>query len=154
MNKKSPSTPSSAPRHPVIIWLTNSACWFTALCLCLLLLNATVWQTNGVSPLRYLLLYPLTLCLSAATAVRRSPLSRGVRYTLHPLLTVGGVYLFGLLPYQISSQAPSSAVLLMVILTLVIYGIVVGVAALLLHKKQVKSTDKQAYESQFRGARQ
>lgn len=155
MNKKTPATPlPSAPaRHPVVVWLTDGACWFTVLCLFLLLLNVTVWPSNGVPPLRYLLLFPMALCFSTAATVRRSSISRGIRYALHPVLVVGGIYLFGFLPYQIDSQAPSSTVMIMAVLVLALYGLGVGATALILRKKHVKATEKQPYDRQFRNDR-
>ena len=149
MNKKTTPSPVPMRPHPMAVWLTGGCCWFTALCLFLLLLNATVWQTNGVPPLRYLLLFPLGLCASAAGMVRASACPRSVRYTLHPVLVVGGIYLFALLPYQISSDAPAATVLIMVFLILALYGAAVGIAALILRKKATAAVEKQDYQSQF-----
>ncbi len=147
MNKKSTQTPSSY--GSVKAWLAGSCCWFTILCMALLLLNATVWQTNGIPPLRFIFLFPLALCASAARMVRRSRLTKGARYALHPLLTVGGIYIFGLLPYQIQSNARAITMLIMVLLVLIAYGISVGIGALILRKKKTTATEQEGYQSLF-----
>lgn len=129
----------------------DTCCFFTVLCTALLLLNLTFWQTNGIPPLRYLLLLPLSLCLSAARNVRRSRLSRGTRYVLYPLCVLGGFYLFGFLPYQIQSHARAATVLVVMILVSLLYGAAVGIFALTHHKKQEKKAKDLPYKSQFGG---
>ena len=141
-------TPSASTAGRVI---RDACCFFTALCAFLLLLNVTIWQTNGIPPMRYLLLLPLSLCLSAARNGRLSQLSRGARYTLHPLFVLGGFYLFGFLPYQIQSHARAATVLVVMILAALVYGLAVGIFALTHHAKEQKKTKDTPYESQFGG---
>ncbi len=150
MNKK-PTSPTPARRHPAMIWLTDGACWFAVLCMLFLLININAVFTQGVDPLRLLLLYPLSLCFSAAGMVRRSKLSKSARYALHPLLSVGGFYLCGFLPYQIQSNARASTALIMMVLTLIVYGLIVGIAALVLRKKNAAVTENRTYENRFNG---
>lgn len=147
---KAPEKPAKpSPKDLAVTWMKNGCCWFTVLCIGMLLLNLVVWNTNGVSPVSYLLLLPLALCLAGAGSVRRSGMSRGTRYALHPLLTVGGTYFFGLMPYQIRSHAQASTVLVLVIALLAVYGIGVGVASLILRRINVKKDAEMPYQSMF-----
>ena len=130
-------------------WLVTACCWFTVFCLALLLLNLVSESSRSIASERYLFLFPLALCLSGARLIRRSSWSKGTRYTIHPICTVGGIYLFGLLPYLTQSDARASLVMITLLLVMALYGMAVGIVAAILSKKRGKKEEATPYRSQF-----
>ena len=126
---------------------------YTLLCLCLLLVSAIMADSltvTYVDTVRFFLLLPFALCLTLATHVRRSDkLSGGAKGVLHPLLSLGGFYLACYLPYQISTKPSGSQVLMILLLAAVLYGLGMGIFALVTRKSRQKKLDDTPYVSQF-----
>lgn len=157
MNKPSPEaqTNQAAPTIGATVrelWHTTCV-WFTALVLVILLLRAILSESFsmvGVPLLQFFLLLPFSFLTALAGLVRRSAaLSTVARCLLHPLLCLGGFYLFLYLPYQIET-APSGADILMILfLVALVYAIGAGIYALCTRKKRRKKIDDTPYVSQF-----
>lgn len=119
------STPSRGSRPLIRALLVRAACWFSALTLLVLTPSLFNGGTDSftVSALRVYLLFPMALCFAGAGLVRLSGLKFGVRLTLHALLSLGGFWLFGYLPFLIKNKSGGAQVLLMTLCSLLVYVI-------------------------------
>ena len=103
-----------------------------------------------IDPSLLWLLIPFALCLTAAAAIRRADkLSRAVRYTLHPLLSLGSFYLCLYLPYQIDAKPRAATTFVILLCAAAVYAAIVGVMALITHRRRQKTLDKTPYVSRF-----
>ncbi len=128
---------------------------YTLLTVGVLLVHAffTVLDPNTnpyIDPSLLWLLVPFALCLTAATAIRRADkLSRALRYTLHPLFSLGSFYLCLYLPYQIDVRPRATTTFAILLCAAAVYATIVGVIALISHKKRQNNIDKTPYVSRF-----
>ena len=134
------------------LWLSTCA-RFTVLCLLLLLISAIMADsltTTYVDTVRFFLLLPFGFCLTVAARVRRSDkLSVGAKCGLHPLASLGGFYLCCYLPYQISTKPSGSQVLIVLLFVAILYGIGMGIYALVTRSSRHKKLEDSPYVSQF-----
>ena len=142
----------SAPSPLRSLWLSTCA-RFTVLCLLLLLISAIMADsltTTYVDTVRFFLLLPFGFCLTIAARVRRSDkLSAGAKCGLHPLIFLGSFYLCCYLPYQISTKPSGSQVLMILLLVVILYGIGMGIYALVTRKTRQRKLEDTPYVSQF-----
>jgi hypothetical protein len=90
------------------------------------------------------------VCLALATNLRRTDkLKAGAKCVLHPLLTMGGFYLFGYLPFQLRSKPSGQQILLMLILAILVYGLIMGVVCLVSRAQRRKQLEDTPYVSQY-----
>lgn len=159
MNKRSVNTKNNpVPDTPATtslareLWLGTCA-RYTVLCLLLLLISAIVSDSltvTYVDTVRFFLLLPFAFCLAVATKVRKAPrLSTGAKCALHPVLFLGGFYLFCYLPFQISTKPSGQQILILLILVALLYGISMGIFCLISRSLRQKKIDDTPYVSQF-----
>lgn len=138
------------PPKPWRAWLLNACAWYTALTVLILIINLLMsGKDTALRPLQCLLFLPLGLCLSGAGLLRRAPLRGGVYVISHALSTIGGIFLFGFLPYILNSNAGSASVLMLLLLSLCIWGGVFAVFSVRDRRTQARVRDAQPYRSQF-----
>ena len=154
MNTRSPATqaPAAQPSLLRALWLGTCA-RYTVLCLLLLLISAIAANSltvTYVDTLRFFLLLPFALCVTLAARVRRSDkLRTGAQCVLHPVLFLGGFYLFCYLPFQLSTKPSGQQVLLVLCLAALLYGICMAIVVLISGRKKRKVLDDTPYVSQF-----
>lgn len=151
-NKREAESAASLPRE---LWL-GSCARFTVLCLILLPISLLValaaesLNAAYIDPLRFLLLLPFAFCLTLAARTRRSrTLSTGAKCALHPLLVLGGFYLCGYLPFQISSKPSGQQILLILLLAALVYGLFMGIFCLITRGIRRREIDETPYVSQY-----
>lgn len=138
------------PPKPRRAWLLNACAWYTALTALILIVNLLMGGADkALQPLQCLLFLPLGLCLSGAGLLRRAPLRGGVYAVCHALATVGGIFLFGFLPYILRGGARPSYVLIFLLLSLCIWGVAFAVFSVRDRREQSRARDAQPYQSQF-----
>lgn len=158
MNKRPSNTqnknenPSSLLRD---LWL-GSCARYTVLCMLLLpvsfLVSLASESVNAayIDPLRFLLLLPFAFCLTLAARTRRAgSLSTAAKCTLHPILVLGGFYVFGYLPFQIASKPSGQQILLILLLAALVYGLFMGVVCLISRSARRKQVEDTPYVSQY-----
>lgn len=143
------TTPSSTLMG---LWLGTCA-RYTVLCLLLMLISAiTATEQNPpyIDTLRFFLILPFAFCVTVGARIRKADkLATGAKCVLHPLTVLGGFYLFGYLPFQVSTKPSAQQVLLMLLLAAIVYGILVGVLCLLGSGSRRKKDRDTPYVSQF-----
>jgi uncharacterized membrane protein len=148
--KQTPETTRPSPLRE--LWLASCA-RYTVLCMLLLLISAIVSDSltvTYVDTVRFVLLLPFAVCLALATNLRRTDkLKAGAKCVLHPLLTMGGFYLFGYLPFQLRSKPSGQQILLMLILAILVYGLIMGVVCLVSRAQRRKQLEDTPYVSQY-----
>ncbi len=125
---------------------------YTVVSVIALLINLIISEEemSYVDPLRFLLFLPFSLCLALATDIRASDkLALGAKLALHPLTVLGGFYLCLYLPLQIRTSPSGAQVLLMLLLAALVYGIVMGIIALLTRRTRRQQLEETPYVSQF-----
>lgn len=138
------------PTKPWRAWLLNACAWYTALTVLILIITLLMGGGDkALQPLQCLLFLPLGLCLSGAGLLRRAPLHGGVYVICHALLTIGGIFLFGFLPYILNSNAGSAGVLMFLLLSLCIWGVAFAVFFVRDRRTKVRVRDVQPYKPQF-----
>ena len=134
------------------LWLGTCA-RYTVLCLLMMLISAiTATEQNPpyIDTLRFFLILPFAFCVTVGARIRKADkLSTGLKCILHPLTVLGGFYLFGYLPFQVSTKPSAQQVLLMLLLAAIVYGILVGVLCLLGSGSRRKKDRDTPYVSQF-----
>ncbi len=125
---------------------------YTVIALCMLTINLILAEDEGayVEPLRFLLFLPCAFFLTVSTLVRKADkLSTGARVVLHPLCTLGGIYLCLYLPYQLKVKPTGRQFWAVFAIALVLYGIVMGILLFCTRKKKQKEIDAAPYERVF-----
>ena len=134
------------------LWLGTCA-RYTVLCLVLLVTSAIASESltvTYVDTLRFFLILPFAFCVTVGARIRKADkLATGLKCILHPLTVLGGFYLFGYLPFQVSTKPSAQQVLLMLLLAAIVYGILVGVLCLLGSGSRRKKDRDTPYVSQF-----
>lgn len=135
------------------LWL-GSCSRFTVLCLIMLVVSAIASDSltvTYVDTVHFFLLLPFGFCLAIAARVRLSDsLSTGVKCMLHATVTLGGFYLFAYLPYQIRTSPSPMQVLILLLAAMLLYAVVMGVYALVAHRRRRKAVEEAPYVSQYR----
>ena len=155
MKQQAPRTPDEATRDPfrwVRDLLTGICVRYTVLCIAILvitLLMSDSLEDTVVDTARFFLLLPLALCLTLATLVRRSRLGTALKVILHPILSLGGLYLCAYLPYQVSFKPTGEQVFAIVLLALIVYAILAVIYLVATRKKRQQVIDDTPYESVF-----
>ncbi len=161
MNKSQPQVqtkqtdPPSATVSPLTYLrrLLHGTCLrYTAVTVVALLVNLLLSEEelSYVDPLRFLLFLPFSLCLTLATWIRVSDkLALGAKLALHPLTVLGGFYLCLYLPLQIRNSSSGAQVLIMLLLAALVYGIIMGVVALVTRRTRRRKIEETPYVSQF-----
>lgn len=155
MNKNAPPAQNNSTASPSLarrLW-QGTCTRFTLIALMALLVNLLFSGTDSqiyVEPLRFLLFLPFAFCLAVAALVRTSKgLSTGARVALHPICSLGGFYLCLYVPYQIKSKPTGGQMLILLLLALIVYGIAMGILALIGRRSRQKEIDEAPYVSQF-----
>ena len=155
MKQQAPRTQSGVVRtsnFSVKELLTGTCVRYTVLCIAILLIKLLMsdsLEDTVVDTTRFFLLLPLSLCLALAAIVRRSSLGTPAKAILHPVLSLGGLYLCAYLPYQVSFKPTGEQVFAILLLALIIYAITVAVYLIIHRKKRQKVIDGTPYESVF-----
>ena len=135
------------------LWL-GSCSRFTVLCLIMLVISAIASDSltvTYVDTVHFFLLLPFGFFLAVAARVRLSEsLSTGVKCLLHATVTLGGFYLFAYLPYQVRTKPSPMQVLILLLAAMLLYAAVMGVYALVTHKRRRKAVEDTPYVSQYR----
>lgn len=133
------------------MWLLRACAWYTILTALILIIDLVAGGANdtALQPLQCLLLFPLGLCLSGANVVRRTSMPGYARVLCHALLTVGGIFLFGFLPYILKQNRNSMMVLICLLVSTALWGIAFAVLSVHSHRQEAKTRDAQPYRSQF-----
>ncbi len=154
MSKKQTPTPQKPAKPGILTVLLRRIClWYTGISLFILLINVFSSTNEGtyVDAKRFLLFFPLALALAAAGVVRETEtLPTWARVILHPLLSIGGVYLCFFLPYQVQQGANPGRGAALILITAMGYGIVALILFLCSRKAAQKKIDSTPYESQFK----
>lgn len=131
-------------RPPVRAWLLRAACWFSALTLTVLTPSLFNGGTDSftVNALRVYLLAPMALCFAAAGLVRLSDRRLWVRLTLHALLSLGGFWLFGYLPYRLQTRSGGTQMLIMALLALFVYAVLLIIWSAVTHRRHSGRSDE------------
>lgn len=138
------------PPKPLRALLLNACAWYTALSALILIVNLLLGgEDKTLQPLQCLLLLPLGLCLSGAGLVRRAPLNGGAYVACHALLTAGGLFFFGFLPYIVRGGSSSTSVLLFLLLSFFAWGVAFAVFAVRDRQTRARVRDAQPYQPQF-----
>lgn len=138
------------PPKPWRAWLLNACAWYTALTSLILIINLLMGgEDKALQPLQCLLFLPLGLCLSGAGLLRRAPLQGGVYAICHALLTTGGIFIFGFLPYILRQGARPTNVLIFLLLSLCIWGVAFAIYSVRDRRARARVRDAQPYRSQF-----
>ncbi len=139
---RKPTTPPQAPTQtsaPAVMdtvarIVRNACCIFAGCSFALILIQ---WAISGsiddaiIAVDAFLLLYPLSLGISAANLVRRSEtLPVWGKCILHPVLCLGGIFL-AYLPYMTRNQFPAGTVGVHLFAFAVAYGVGTAVACLI-----------------------
>lgn len=153
MNKKAPEAHNTnAPSLLRSLWLGTCA-RYTLLCLILLVTSSIAADSltlTYVDSVRFFLLLPFGLCLTLAAMTRRSAtLSTGAKCALHPLITLGGFYVFCYLPYQLRTKPSGMQILIILLLVIILYATVMAIYAAAVSKRNRKKAEETPYESQF-----
>lgn len=137
------------------LWL-GSCARYTVLCLILLpvsLVTSLASDTTNaayIDPARFLLLLPFAICLTLAAWVRRSAtMTTGAKCTLHPILVLGGFYVCGYLPFQISTKPSGQQILLILLLAALLYTLFMGLFCLITRGVRRKQVEDAPYVSQY-----
>ncbi len=155
MKQQAPRTQEKAvqaPRFWIKELLTGMCVRYTVLCIAILLITLLMsdsLEDTVVDTARFFLLLPLSLCLALAALVRRSGLGTALKAILHPVLSLGGLYLCAYLPYQVSFKPTGEQVFAILLLSLIVYAITVTVYLIVNRKKRQKVIDDTPYESVF-----
>lgn len=155
MKQQAPRTKSEdtqAPFRWVKDLLTGMCVRYTVLCIAILvitLLMSDSLEDTVVDTARFFLLLPLALCLALASLVRRSRLGTALKAILHPVLSLGGIYLCGYLPYQVSFKPTGEQVFGIVLLSLIVYAVTAVIYLAATRKKRQRVIDDTPYESVF-----
>jgi len=156
MKQQAPRTQSDTANASIfsIKELLSGMCVrYTVLCMAILLITLLMSDSlkdTVVDTARFFLLLPLALCLTLAALVRRSRLGTPIKAILHPALSLGGLYLCGYLPYQVTVKPTGEQVLAILLLALVIYAVTAAIYLAVTHKKRQKTIDDTPYESVFK----
>lgn len=131
------------------IWLNACVC-FTVTTFVIL---ATYWLlvglSDGMRPLALILIFPFSLCFSAANMLLRyGKMQKALAVVLHYILTVGGVYLFLYWPMRAPGSTTGGAFLFFVLLTLV-YILIMGVIAVFKGRSKRLSRDSKDYKNVY-----
>ncbi len=157
MNKRPPDTQNkqqepTAPSLPRELWM-GSCARYTVLCLLLLSVSAIVSDSltvTYVDTVRFVLLLPFAFCLTLATRVRKTDkLATGAKCALHPVVVLGGFYLFCYLPFQISTKPSGQQILILLLLAALVYGVTMGIVCLIAHRLRSKKIEATPYVSQY-----
>lgn len=127
---------------------------YTVLSLILLLVGAIVSETPSatyVDPLRFFLMLPFAFLLTVAAGIRLTDkLTTAVKCILHPILSLGGFYLFGYLPFQVSTKPSGAQVLILLLLAALVYGLIMAAVCMISGARRRKLTEETPYVSQYR----
>lgn len=138
--------------RPWQMWLLRACAWYTVLTALILIIDLVAGGADdtALQPLQCLLLFPLGLCLSGASIVRRTSSMPGYAHVLcHALLTIGGIFLCGFLPYILRQDRNPMVVPVCLLVSMVLWGIVFAVQSIRAHRREAKTRDTQPYRSQF-----
>jgi hypothetical protein len=155
MKQQAPRTQSDVARtsnFSVKELLTGMCVRYTVFCMVILLISSLMGGSTKdtvVVTARFFLLLPLSLCLTLAALVRRSHLGTPIKAILHPMLSLGGLYLCGYLPYQVSAKPTGEQVLAILLLALIIYAITAVIYLMVTRKKRQRMIDDTPYEGVF-----
>lgn len=134
MRKPATQPTSTSALQTVMRIFQNACCIFAGCSLALILIQ---WAISGsiddaiIAVESFLLLYPLSLGISAANIARRSQgLSRAAKCILHPVLCLGGIFL-AYLPYMTKNAFPAGTVMVHLFAFAVAYGIGTTAACLI-----------------------
>lgn len=134
------------------LWL-GSCARYTVLCLLMMVISAIASDSITVTyiePVRFFLLLPFALFLTLAAWSRRAErLPKGAKLALHPILVMGGFYLFCYLPFQISSKPSPQQILILLMLALLVYALSMGILLAISHALRRKKTEDTPYVSQY-----
>lgn len=153
-NKQTETTTPAAHAPSVLrdLWLGTCA-RYTVLCLILLVTSAIASDSltmTYVDTVRFFLLLPFGLCLTAAARVRKADkLTAGAKCALHPLAVLGGFYLFCYLPYQLRTKPSGMQVFIILLVVAILYAVCMGIYAAVTRKSRQKQIDKTPYVSQY-----
>lgn len=115
------------------LWLRDACVWFSAVSLALILLNLILFSdgtASAIDSVRFLLLFPFSLCASAAGLISQSgKIPRWARVLLHYLIVVVAAMCFLWLPSV--SGVRGVTVLIMLVLFTIIYWILFGLVHLI-----------------------
>lgn len=151
--KQSPTPQKPRTADVVKALVTRACCIFTGIAAFLLVFQWLMEQAleKSIAAELFLMLLPLSLCISGAGLIRKTPrLAAVTKVVLHPLLCLGGLLLV-YIPYMISNHFPAVTAMVHLSVFTVCYGIVTAVLCLVSSAKQ-KKTEKETpkpYESQF-----
>ena len=112
---------------------------FTVIVIVLSFILAGLSGNQSIDPIRFLLIFPFSVCLSLANIYHKNEKHAAfLRFFVHSLLTVGGFFLFLYLPAY--RNAETSSLFLVLLLFSVLYVIGYGIYALFIGrwKKQVR----------------
>lgn len=148
MIRKQPATDTTvSPLRALWAWVLHACAWYAVISTAVLLIYMI--RDMAPSPLRLLLVLPLSLCLAGASRVRHSSLSAATRIVCHALLTLGGAYLFAYLPMQIELKPSARVTLVSVLLGVLIYVPAMAVIAVLTRHRERRKTEDKPYQPQF-----
>lgn len=117
----------------LLLW---SSAYFTAITLLLLIPQAFQPDTY-VAPLKFLLIYPFAVIMALGNLVIKAPsLKLGAKTLLHCVMTIGGAYLFLILP----SKGSANALVVLAVFALVYFAVAAPI--LIVKKRRLKKAEE------------
>ena len=149
--KQSPTKPRTAAVIKALV--SRACCIFTGVTIFLLIFQWIIEKSleKSLAAELFLILLPLSLCVSGAGMVRNaSNISSVTKVILHPLLCLGGLFLV-YLPYMISNHFPPATALVHLLVFTIAYGVVTAILCLVSSSRGKSSQKEDApYVSQFK----
>jgi len=135
----------------------DACCIFTVLTLLLLLIQWLIEQNleKSINAGLFLMLLPLSLCISGARMIRTSEQIPTVgKVILHPLLCLGGIFLV-YIPYMNANHFPAGTALLHMLVFAIVYSVITAVVCIISMATHRRSKDKddETYLAQFNTAK-
>ena len=129
--------------HLKYVFLWSSA-YFTVITLLLLFSQALNTDTY-VAPSKFLLIYPFAIVMALGNLVIKEPsLKMRTKTILHCLMTIGGLYVFLILPNKSTTNPP-----VILLIFAVIYFIIATPILIVRYAKHKKAQEEAPYKPMF-----